>query len=235
LNRSFEFDLREGSMAPNTRHKILDAAEKLFARQGFESTSLRSIIASANVNLAAIHYHFRSKEGLIRAVIERRFAPVNDERLRLLAEFENQTDGKAPRVEKILEAFLAPMLRIGLLESGQGQLLMQLGGRLLQASDGMLEKAAGGEFERVAVRFLAALQKALPSLTRQEIAWRMNFTIGAAARALFGGIPVKVLSSASHENLQERDVQRVLQRLITYTTAGMRAQAGNHRLPEVRP
>jgi len=223
-------------MAPNTRHKILDAAEKLFARHGFESTSLRSIIASANVNLAAIHYHFRSKEGLIRAVIERRFAPVNDERLRLLAEFENQTDGKTARVEEILEAFLAPMLRIGLLDSGQGRLLMQLGGRLLlQASDGILENAAGGEFERVAVRFLAALQKALPSLTRQEIAWRMNFTIGAAARALFGGIPVKVLSSASHENLQERDVQRVLQRLITYTTAGMRAQAGNHRPPEAQP
>jgi hypothetical protein len=104
------------------------------------------------------------------------------------------------------------MLRIGLLDSGQGRLLMQLGGRLLQPSNGMLEKAAGGEFERVAVRFLAALQKALPSLSRQEIAWRMNFTIGAAARALSGGIPVKVLSRASHENLQERDVQRVLQR-----------------------
>ena len=222
-------------MAPDTRHRILDAAEKLFAHHGFESTSLRSIIASANVNLAAIHYHFRSKEGLIRAVIERRFAPVNDERLRLLAEFEKQTDGKTPRVEEILEAFLAPMLRIGLLDSGQGPLLMQLGGRLLQGPDGMLEKAAGGEFERVAVRFLAALQKALPSLTRQEIAWRMNFTIGAAARALFGGIPVKVLSSASHENLQERDVQRVLQRLITYTTAGMRAASGNHGPPEAQP
>ncbi|HET6960993.1 MAG TPA: hypothetical protein VFJ27_00785, partial [Terriglobia bacterium] len=168
-------------------------------------------------------------------VIERRFAPVNDERLRLLAEFEKQTDGKAVRVEEILEAFLAPMLRIGLLDSGQGRPLMQLGGRLLQASDGMLEKAASGEFERVAIRFLAALQKALPSLTKQEIAWRMNFTIGAAARALFGGIPVKVLSSASHENLHERDVRRVLQRLITYTSAGMQAPAGNHRLPEAKP
>ena len=219
-------------MAPNTRQKILDAAEKLFARHGFESTSLRSIIASAGVNLAAIHYHFRSKEGLIRAVIERRFAPVNDERLRLLAEYENRTDGRAPLVEEILEAFLAPMLRVGLLPSGQGRLLMQLGGRLLQPSDGMLEKAAGSEFERVAVRFLAALHKALPALAKQEIAWRINFTIGAAARALFGGIPVKVLSSASHENLQERDVQRVLQRLIAYTAAGMKAPSGSQRTPE---
>jgi len=222
-------------MAPNTRQKILDAAEKLFARHGFESTSLRSIIASAGVNLGAIHYHFRSKEGLIRAVIERRFAPVNDERLRLLAEYENRTDGRAPLVEEILEAFLAPMLRVGLLPSGQGRLLMQLGGRLLQPSDGMLEKAAGSEFERVAVRFLAALHKALPALAKQEIAWRINFTIGAAARALFGGIPVKVLSSASHENLQERDVQRVLQRLIAYTAAGMKAPSGSQRTLEPEP
>lgn len=218
-------------MIPNTRQKILDAAEKLFARQGFESTSLRSIIASAGVNLAAIHYHFRGKEGLIRAVIERRFARVNDERLRLLAEYENRAEGRAPLVEEILDAFLAPMLRLGLLHSGQGRLLMQLAGRLLQASDGMLEKAAGSEFERVAVRFLAAFQKAVP-LTKQEIAWRMNFTIGAAARALFGGIPIRVLSSASHEDLQERDVERVLQRLIAYTAAGMKAPPGSQRTQE---
>ena len=218
-------------MVPNTRQKILDAAEKLFARQGFESTSLRSIIASAGVNLAAIHYHFRGKEGLIQAVIERRFARVNDERLRLLAEYENRAEGRTPLVEEILDAFLAPMLRLGLLHSGQGRLLMQLAGRLLQASDGMLEKAAGSEFERVAVRFLAAFQKAVP-LTKQEIAWRMNFTIGAAARALFGGIPIRVLSSASHEDLQERDVERVLQRLIAYTAAGMKAPPGSQRTQE---
>jgi len=213
-------------MATTTRQKILDTAEKLFARHGFESTSLRSIIASAGVNLAAVHYHFGSKEGLIRAVIKRRFAPVNDERLRMLEDCENRADGRAPVVEDILEAFLAPMLRVGLLPSGQGRLLMQLGGRLLQPSDGTLERAAGSEFERVAVRFLDALHKALPNLARQEIAWRMNFTIGAAARALFGGIPAKVLSSASHEKLQERDVERVLHRLIAYTAAGVKAPVG---------
>jgi hypothetical protein len=96
----------------------------------------------------------------------------------------------------------------------------------------MLEKAAGSEFERVAVRFLAALHKALPALSKQEIAWRVNFTIGAAARALSGGVPVKVLSNASQENLQQRDVQRVLQRLISYAAAGMKAPAASLRTIE---
>ena len=223
-------------MVANTRQRILDAAEKLFARQGFESTSLRSVIANAEVNLAAVHYHFRSKEGLVRAVIERRFTPVNDERLRLLAKYETQAkNGREFQVEEILEAFLAPMLRVGLLHSGRGRLLMQLAGRLLQASDGTLEKVAAGEFEQVAARFIAALQRALPNLPKREIAWRMNFTIGAAARALFGGIPARVLSSASHESLQERDVEQVLQRLICYTAAGMRATSGSLRSLEIKP
>ena len=129
------------------------------------------------------------------------------------------------------EDYLAMRRALGFKLGLQGRLLMQLAGRLLQASDGMLEKAAGSEFERVAVRFLAAFQKAVP-LTKQEIAWRMNFTIGAAARALFGGIPIRVLSSASHEDLQERDVERVLQRLIAYTAAGMKAPPGSQRTQE---
>jgi AcrR family transcriptional regulator len=71
-------------MSADTKTQILDAAEKLFAKQGFEATSLRAIIADAGVNLAAIHYHFRSKEGLVRAVLERRIAPINEERIRQL-------------------------------------------------------------------------------------------------------------------------------------------------------
>lgn len=210
-------------MRLKTRHKILDAAEKLFAKQGFDATSLRAIIATAGVNLAAIHYHFRTKEGLIRAVIERRFAPLNDERLALLDQFEREAAGDSPGVGRILEAFLSPMLRVGLADSEQGHLLMQLGGHILLQAGETVERAVGSEFQRVASRFLAAFQRALPGVSKQEIAWRINFTIGAAAKAMFGGVPLQVLSSAARENLQERDVKRVIQRLIAYTAAGMKA------------
>ena len=129
------------------------------------------------------------------------------------------------------EDYLAMRRALGFKLGMQGRLLMQLAGRLLQGSEGMLDKAAGSEIERVAARFLAAFQKAVP-LTKQEIAWRMNFTIGAAARTLFGGVPIRILSSASHEDLQERDVQRVLQRLIAYTAAGMKAPLGSQGPPQ---
>ena len=71
--------------ATDTKQRILDVAEQMFADQGFAGTSLRSIIAAANVNLAAVHYHFKSKEALLEAVVLRRLGPLNQQRLDLQA------------------------------------------------------------------------------------------------------------------------------------------------------
>ena len=67
-----------------TKTKILNAAEDLFAARGPNAVSLRQVISRAKVNLAAIHYHFGSKESLLQAVLSRRLVPLNAERLALL-------------------------------------------------------------------------------------------------------------------------------------------------------
>src|SRR5579863_10630017 len=90
---------------PDTKSRILDAAEKLFAMNGFKPTSLRDITAEAQVNLAAVNYHFQSKDSLIDAVIARRIEPVNRKRMEML-----EAAGPNPSVEQILTAFLAPVL-----------------------------------------------------------------------------------------------------------------------------
>ena len=71
-----------------TKEKILDTAERLFAEQGIGATSLRQIIGVAGVNLAAVHYHFGSKEALLEAVFARRIERVNRERLEMLDRVE---------------------------------------------------------------------------------------------------------------------------------------------------
>ncbi len=80
--------LVEETSAKSTGERILDAAEGLFARQSIRTTSLREITELAEVNIAAVNYHFRSKDALLRAVYERSFQPLNAERLRLLDEAE---------------------------------------------------------------------------------------------------------------------------------------------------
>jgi AcrR family transcriptional regulator len=96
----------------NTKERILDTAERLFAEHGYAATSLRSIIAEAGVNLAAVHYHFHSKEALLEAVILRRSKPANAERLALLGEFEKQAGEKPVPLESVIEAFVAPTFRM---------------------------------------------------------------------------------------------------------------------------
>ncbi len=89
---------------PDTKTRILDTAEKLFGENGFDATSLRDITAQADVNLAAVNYHFQSKDSLIDAVIARRIEPVNRRRLEML-----EAAGPNPTIEQIVEAFLAPL------------------------------------------------------------------------------------------------------------------------------
>src|ERR1017187_9526216 len=97
----------------DTRQKILDAAERLFGEQGYVATSLRHIIAEAGVNLAAIHYHFGSKEELLDQLVMRKAGPVNEERLALLDHYEAEAGAMPVPVDKILRAFLEPpLLRI---------------------------------------------------------------------------------------------------------------------------
>src|SRR5258706_565485 len=96
----------------STKDRILDSAERLFAEHGFDGVSLRSIIAEAGVNLAAVHYHFHSKEALMDAVIGRRVGPLNQERLALLDKVEVEAGDEPAPLERILEALLIPTVRL---------------------------------------------------------------------------------------------------------------------------
>jgi AcrR family transcriptional regulator len=96
----------------DTKTRILDAGERLFVEHGFEATSLRSLTTAAGVNLAAVHYHFGSKEELFQAVLTRRLDPMNQERIDLLARVERESVGRPLSCEKILFAMLIPALRL---------------------------------------------------------------------------------------------------------------------------
>jgi AcrR family transcriptional regulator len=100
--------LIETVKAGSTQERILDTAERMFADEGYAATSVRKITAKAEVNLAAVHYHFRSKEALLEAVILRRAEPANRERLALLNACELEAGTGQPSLEGVLRAFLKP-------------------------------------------------------------------------------------------------------------------------------
>jgi len=184
----------------DTKHKILDTAERLIGEHGYASTSLRQIIAEAEVNLAAIHYHFGSKEELLDELIVRKVGPVNVTRLMLLDRLEADAGRVPPTVRSVLDAFFVPMAEMGSHEP----LFVRMMGRVL--AEGLMNHIAERHFQEVSRRFLDVLRKALPWLSEDEVLWRTHFMIGAMAHTMSGqpdntgkgGVPVSLRTRIEH-------------------------------------
>jgi AcrR family transcriptional regulator len=203
----------------HTKERILDTAERLFSAQGYAATSLRSIIAEAEVNLAAVHYHFHSKEALLEAVILRRSVPANQERLVLLDECERAAGDNPPPLERVIEAFIAPTFRMARNPASGGMVFMRLLGRIHAEGD-LLSGILTSQFRDVLERFGGAMRRALPDLPPAELFWRLNFAIGALGQALRGGSKgLGVISDLSNGANSEL----ALEELIAFLSAGFRA------------
>ena len=214
----------------HTKERILDTAERLFAQQGYAATSLRGIIAEAGVNLAAVHYHFHSKEALLEAVILRRSVPANQERLALLDRFEQEAGGNPPPLEKVIEAFVAPTLQMSRDPQSGSMVFMRLLGRLHAEGD-LLPRIITSQFKDVLQRFGAALRAALPDLPPEELFWRLNLAIGALAQTLRGGS--KDLAKISDLSLTF-DSETALEHLVAFLSAGFRAPVPHHAIQDSR-
>ena len=207
----------------DTKEKILDAAEKLFAASGFDGTSLRSITAEAGANLAAVNYHFGSKDDLIQAVFARRLTPLNSERLRLLDALEAEAGEKAPDLEAIIRAFLTPALRLAGASPAR-RVVMGLLGQAMSQPDERIRRLFITQFTEVGSRFQAALARAVPSLPPEEIFWRLMFMIGAMVHSMTLSQNLEEFSGGL---CRSSDVRSIVDHLVPFVKAGMQAPAAS--------
>ncbi len=209
----------------DTKTRLLDAAETLFAERGYAATSLRDITALAAANLASVNYHFGSKEALLEAVFDRRIQPVNAERLELLELYERQAGEAPPSLEKILWAFLAPPFR-HMHEAGQtGRRFLQLVGRI-HTQPGRVSELLLQRFTTVKQRFQQAFSRVLPELGQDELARRMHYTIGAMAHTFCWCEEILLLRPVG-----DPQQDAVLHSLIRFAAAGLRAPESPVRIP----
>ena len=205
-------------MATDTKERILDVGERLFADRGFPATSLRDITHEAGVNIASVNYHFGSKDALLAAVLERRVRPVNARRLELLDAIESAAADGAPNSEDVIRAFLSPPFQKRLEWGAGGDNFLRLLGRIHSETNEAFRATFFEQFEAVFRRFAKALQRARPELDATDVSWRMLFLVGAMAFTM-----ARVGSFASIGPVSHRDPEDVLESLIQYATAGMAA------------
>ncbi len=201
----------------DTRERILDVAEELFGEHGLGRVSIRDITRKAKVNLAAINYHFGTKEDLVAAVFERRIVPLNEARLVALDAVEGSAGKRGVKLESILGAFIRPALEHSLLSSEGGAAFSKLFGRCLSEPSPEVEALLKKQFEPLAERMQMALKKALPQLSRSEIFWRLKFTYGALHHWLL------TKDKFRPDWVEDVDVETQIQKLIAFAAAGFRS------------
>lgn len=206
---------RGGGRRPATRERILDAAERLFAEHGFAGTSHRQITAAAGVNLAAVNYHFGSKEELFLEAVLRRLEPVNRRRLEMLAEAEAAAE--PPRLEDVARAFALPVVEARG-EAGEEAVLGQLMARAVGEPGGWAEKILPVAFGAVARRFLATLAKIFPGARQEDLLWGLVFSAGVLSQyMLLGGLLRRVAGAEAAAPAE------MVERMVDYIAAGLRA------------
>lgn len=199
----------------STRQRILDVAEGLFARRGFAGASLREVTATAKVNLAAVNYHFGSKDGLIEEVFRRRLDELNRERLAALAKA-----GEAG-LEEVLDAFIRPALNQSLHSQG-GAAFVRVLARAYAEHDERLRRFLSDNYGHVMREFALVFARLLPHLGKDELYWRLDILAGAVTYAMADFGIIKRRAATSEDSHRRQAVGH----LICFAAAGLRAPPG---------
>jgi AcrR family transcriptional regulator len=202
-----------------TKQRLIEAAEVLFADEGFDRVSVRDITNKAGANVAAVNYHFGSREGLVAVVMARYINPVTEERLARLEGLERKAGGKPLAIEEILEAFIRPFTTQIRRSELSEKLFFKLMGRMFGQQGCELPPLVENLFITMVTRFHKAFSKALPGLPADEIWWRMHLMSGAMIHTMAHSDKVQRMSAGEAGN---PTTEQILSRFIRFAAAGMR-------------
>ena len=205
----------------DTKERILDVAERLFADHDFPATTLRDITTEAGVNLAAVNYHFRSKEALLSAVLHRRLGPVNARRRELLEQARQNAHGGKLVLEDVVRAFIQPVYeaRGAGIELGNFARLMA---RVATAQGDWAVSAMREQMQATVDRFLPLLAEAMDTENSTTVAMAMQLTVGAMAHSMKHSPSLVNMFGADASALPPTEH---LEQLLCYIVGGMRALA----------
>lgn len=199
----------------STKDRILGAAEELFALNGFSGTSLRQVTTRADVNIAAVNYHFGSKENLVNEVFRRRMDDMSAARLSRLAQARSATPGE---LEAVLAAFVEPALALAQDRNGGGAFIRVIARAYAEKNDG-LRQFLSEQYGHVLREFARAIAECCPDLSKEQLYWRLDYLSGSLTYAMadFGLIKRPAgTTEAAHR-------ARAARELIQFAAAGFKA------------
>lgn len=201
-----------------TARSILDAAEELFSERGFAETSLRNITTKADVNLAAVNYHFGSKKSLIQAVFARFLNPFVAELDKALTQFEAD-ESQTADLMALLRLLSDTALRSGADKPERLNIFMRLLGLAYSQGQGHLRRFLRLEYGHVFRRYSQLVTQATPELSDEDRFWRVHFMLGATMFTLNGVDSLTAM--AEHDLGKATSTADVIGHLLPFLASGM--------------
>ncbi|GGF56619.1 TetR/AcrR family transcriptional regulator [Alteromonas lipolytica] len=204
-------------MSKQTKTRIIEAAEQLFALQGYGQTSMREITARADVNLASVNYHFGSKKNLIQALLKRYFdvmMPQIDTALETLIPSVGRRG-----VDQVLQSLKGPLLNLNEVQPNGTEMFVQLLGKGYTESQGHLRRFIMGNYGDTVHTILAMLRTALPAIPADELFWRLHFAIGSFVFSMASSQALKDIAKADYQ--QDIDIADVIEHLFPFVAKGI--------------
>jgi AcrR family transcriptional regulator len=199
-----------------TRTAILAAAERLYADRGFGDVTLRDIVAEANVNLAAVNYHFGSKDELIAELFVSRSIATNRERLNELKAAEQQGGGRAS-IDAILRALVGPPLRGCLGPDREGSTAARFMIRASIESVPPIRRIRNREIDHLR-KFAAAMRRAMPTRNETELYWGLHFALAMAHHTIR---EKERLTKLSEGKCDLDDVAGIIERVVAVSVMAL--------------
>src|SRR5260370_14436374 len=212
-----------------TRNAILAAAERLYADRGFGDVTLRDIVAEANVNLAAVTYHFGSKDELIAELFVPRSLATNRERLNELKAAEEKGGGRAS-IEAIMHALVGPTLRGCLGPDREGSTAARFMIRASIESVPPIRRIKNREVDHLR-KFAAAMRRAMPGRDDTELYWGLHFALAMAHHTIR---EKERLTKLSDGKCDLNDVQAIVDRVVAVSVMALTA-GGAQSKASVKP
>jgi AcrR family transcriptional regulator len=199
-----------------TRTAILCAAERLYADRGFGDVTLRDIVAEANVNLAAVNYHFGSKDELIAELFVTRSIATNRERLIELKAAEEKGGGRAT-IDQILRALVGPPLRGCLGPDREGSTAARFMIRATIESVPPIRRIRNREIDHLR-KFAAAMRRAMPDCSETELYWGLHFALAMAHHTIR---EKERLTKLSDGKCDLDDVAAIIERVVAVSVMAL--------------
>lgn len=213
-------DTFRGTDAQNmeARDRLLDAAEDLFAENGFEGTSVREITALAECNVAAVNYHFRGKENLYIEMFRHRMQRVRDIRLASIAKVMSD-DAANVSLEELLGAFASAFLE-PFLDQSSGRRFMRLSLREMLDPHLPREMFYTETIEPVMSAMSGALTKLYPQLNEKEAMMSIQSIV---AQLLHSMCTRHIIAGSGRAALPLADLHNAIDHIVAFSAAGIRA------------